>query len=92
MLHQASAQHPKSHYSRIFFVELTATSNVFHNNVFNDALNIDVHRFCNDVVESVQSWLPTVQGTPQFVANQAKCVQRYPGGLKPYIVGVPVIG
>lgn len=92
LLHQASTQHPKSQYSRILFVEPTATSNVFHNNILNDALNIDVRLFCQDMVESVSAWLTTAQNLPEFVANQAKCVRRYPGGLKPYIVGMPVIG
>ncbi|MDA2914269.1 hypothetical protein MYX77_10000, partial [Acidobacteriia bacterium AH_259_A11_L15] len=40
LLHQASSQHPKSTYSRVLFVEPSATTNVFHNNILNNALNI----------------------------------------------------
>ena len=52
LLHQGSSQHPRSTYSRVLFVEPTATSNVFHCNVMNDALNIDVRIFCSDFISS----------------------------------------
>lgn len=39
LLHQGRTVHPKSKYSRIIFVEPGATTNVFHYNIMNDALN-----------------------------------------------------
>lgn len=92
MLHQATTQHPKSQYSRILFLEPGRSSVVMHNNVIDDALNIDVRIFCEDMVTAVESWLPAARQLPHFAGNEAKCVRRYPQGLPPYIVGVPVIG
>src|ERR1700693_5482967 len=44
MLHQGKTGHPKG-YSKIVFVEPGASGTVFHNNVMNDALNLDVRIF-----------------------------------------------
>ena len=92
LLHQGSSQHPKSSYSRILFVEPTATTNIFHNNIMNDALNIDVRIFCNDIIEGAKEWLQKVENTSLYKTNYNKFMRRHPAGLKPYIVGVPVIG
>jgi len=92
LLHQGSSQHPKSNYSRVLFVEPTATTNVFHCNILNDAFNIDVRIFCNDIVECVKEWLTEVENTDLYKKNYTKFMMRHPNGLKPYIVGVPVIG
>ncbi len=91
LLHQGSSQHPKSSYTRVLFVELGATSNVFHNNVLNDALNIDVRQFCHDVLNGAEQWLREAEHTAEFKQNYPRFMQRYPNGLPPYIVGVPVI-
>lgn len=92
LLHQGSTQHPSSKYSRILFVEPGSSSNVFHNNIMNDALNIDVSIFCEDLCGAAERWLATAQQLPQFQSNFSKCVRRHPSGLAPYIVGVPVVG
>ena len=57
LLHQGSSQHPKSGYSRVIFVEPSATTSVFHCNIMNDALNIDVRILCNDIIEGAKAWL-----------------------------------
>lgn len=92
LLHQGSSQHPKSGYSRILFVEPSATTNVFHCNILNDALNIDVRIFCNDIIEGAKIWLQRYENTELYKRNYDKFMRRYPNGLAPYIVGVPVIG
>ena len=92
LLHQGSSWHPESNYSRIFFIEPKTTTNIFHNNVFNDALNIDVRIFCNDMVEGAQEWLEKVKDTELYKINYNKFMRRHSNGFKPYIVGVPVIG
>ena len=92
LLHQGSSQHAKSTYSRILFVEPTATSNVFHMNVFNGALNIDVRLFCSEFIGWGRQWLSEVEGTERYKVNYDKFMRRYPNGLPPYIVGLPVIG
>ena len=92
LLHQGSSQHPRSNYSRVLFVEPTATTIVSHCNILNNALNIDVRIFCNDIVEGVEEWLKEVEKTDRYKRNYSKFMRRYPDGLKPYIIGVPVIG
>lgn len=91
ILHQGSSQHPQSSYSRILFVEPGVTKNVFHNNVMNDALNLDVRLFCHDVCDGAEKWLFAAEQTPEYQANYGRFMQRHPNGLPPYIVGVPVI-
>ena len=91
-LHQGNSKNPKSNYSRVLFVEPTATTNVFHCNIFNDALNINVRIFCSDIAEGVREWLAEVENTDLYKKNYGKFMMRHPNGLKPYIVGAPVIG
>lgn len=90
-LHQGSSQHPHSTYSRIIFVEPSATTNIFHCNILNDALNIDVRIFCNDIVSGAMDWLKQYETTKRYERNYSKFMRRYPSGLSPYIVGVPII-
>jgi hypothetical protein len=92
LLHQGSSQHPKSGYSRVIFVEPSTTTYVFHCNIMNDALNIDVCIFCNDIIEGARAWLQKYEETELYKKNYGKSMSRYPNGLAPYIVGVPVIG
>jgi hypothetical protein len=90
MLHQGRTGHPEG-YSKIIFIEPSATGIVFHNNVMGDALNIDVRIFVEELVLAVENWLTTVETTPEYQKNIAAGVKRYPNGLPPYIVGLPVI-
>lgn len=90
-LHQGRTQHPRSGYSRILFVEPGTTTNVFHMNIMNDALNIDVRLFCLEMVTAARGWLAGVAGTEPYETNLNAFVRRYPHGLAPYIVGIPVI-
>ena len=92
LLHQTSAQPGRGKYSRILFVEPGTTSNVFHNNIMHDALNIDVQIFCEDIVSAVEVWLPGAHQLPFFATNLGRCVTRHPNGLSPYFRGVAVIG
>lgn len=91
MIHQGRSQHSSSTYSRIIFIEPGQSGIVMHNNVINDALNIDVRHFCTDICDSAEQWLSEVKDTPQYLQNFAQSLQRHPNGLAPYIVGLPVI-
>jgi len=75
----------------MFFVEPRGGL-VMHNNIMMDALNIDVRIFCRDLTESAIAWLRSVEGTEPYETNAKKSVQRYPNGLAPWVVGLPVIG
>jgi hypothetical protein len=93
LLHQGRTQHPSGRYSRILFVEPGPQNrgNVFHRNIMNDALNIDVRIFCGDLLFGAQQWLEEVWQSPEFERNYEQYARRYPNGLTPYIVGLPVV-
>lgn len=92
MLHQGSSQHPAGRYSRVIFVEPQAAGgNILHCNILNDALNIDVRVFCLDILRGAFTWLDEVEQTQRYQRNYGRFMRRYPQGLPPYIVGVPVI-
>ncbi len=91
LLHQGSSQHPKNTYDRVIFIEPSKTTNTFHNNVINNALNIDLKIFCNDIVEGVEKWLKKNEDADLYQQNYDKFMRRYPHGLSPYIVGISVI-
>lgn len=91
LLHQGSSQHPKNTYKRVLFIEPSATKPILHNNIMNDALNIDVRIFCIDIVTGAEKWLSENEKTKLYKKNYDKFMRRYPNGLSPYIDGLPVI-
>jgi hypothetical protein len=92
MLHQGSSQLSRSRYERIIFVEPSGSNNIImHNNIINNALNIDVRIFCQSMIDSAEQWLAENERTELYENNYSKFMKRYPNGLTPYIVGVPVI-
>jgi hypothetical protein len=92
LLHQGSSQHPKSPYARVIFIEPGATTNVVHYCTLNDALCIDLPSFCREVTEGARLWLTEVEGTEPYETNYNRFARRHPGGLRPYIDGVAVVG
>lgn len=91
LLHRGSAHADRSRYSRIVFAEPDGP-HFFHQNVFNDALNLDLPTFCHDVTVAARNWLDASAGTEPFETNLATLVRRHPDGIPPYIVGYPLIG
>jgi len=92
MLHQGSTQHPRGPYSRIIFVEPDQSGVVLHNNIMNDALNIDIRIFCEDLCRAAENWWRDNAAQPNVQTNLQRFVTRHPNGLAPYIRGVSVIG
>ena len=90
LLHQGTSQHNKSNYSRILFVEPSVINLIAHNNIMNDALNIDIKIFCKDIIAGAEEYLAENEETELYKINYDKFVHRYPNGLSPYIIGVPV--
>jgi hypothetical protein len=90
MLHQGTTQHPKGNFARFLFTE-AGGGVVMHNNVMNDALNLDVVRFVDDIVGAAVAWIATAEQTQVYKDNFPRFIQRYPQGLPPFIVGAPVI-
>lgn len=91
VIHQGKAIHPSMGYSRILFTLPVKQNIVSHNNIINDALNLDAVTFCRDVLECVGNWYTREKNNPQVMANLSNMVKYYPNGIAPYIVGVPII-
>jgi hypothetical protein len=92
LLHQGRLEPHKGKYSRVLFLEPGKNGGItLHNNVLNDALNIDLPTFVLTMVETAEKWLKEVEGTDKFKSNHKHFMQRYPNGLPPYIVGIPLI-
>ena len=90
-LHQGSSINSRSSYSRIMFIEPVITNISIHNCIMNDALCIDLNRFCNNLISAVRTWLVLVKNDSNFKKNYPKLIKRYPDGIAPYIGGLPVI-
>lgn len=98
MLHEGQTQHSKSNFKRIMFIEPGHPySNMLNNISFimnpNDKPTIDINlnTFCTDMITSVKNWWLNYQNDPVVQNNYKNMVKRYPNGLPPYIVGVPII-
>ncbi len=91
VLHQGRCGHPNMQYARIIFTVPNAQNNVFHNNIMNDALNLDTVIFCRDVVSSARTWFVQRANDPAVQTNLPNLMQLRPLGLAPYMVGMPLI-
>ncbi|HHU0040342.1 TPA: hypothetical protein ACT9LS_003088 [Legionella pneumophila] len=56
MLHQGKTTHDRSGFQRVIFVEPSPRLIILHNNIINNALNIDVQIFCSDLIEAAKKW------------------------------------
>jgi hypothetical protein len=89
LLHQATTEHPDADIARILFVE---GGGVFHLNLSNDVLNLDLRTFCNSMTQAARNWRASPAGKSRVVAdNLQRMIRRYPGGWPPIVVGSPVI-
>jgi len=91
VVHQGRFGNPGSQFARVLFTIPTVGGNIFHNNVLNDALNLDAEIFCGDVVASGRQWLSEHENNETVQSNLARSIRFYPQGLAPYMVGMPVI-
>lgn len=91
VVHQGRLGHPRMQYARILFTLPNPNRNVFHRNVINDALNLDVVIFCRDMVRAVEQWYAAKHNDPNVVANLPRLMRHHERGLAPYMVGMPLI-
>lgn len=90
-LHQGSTEHEKSNYDKIIFIEPNPRITL-HNNIIDNVLNIDINIFCRELVQAGRDWYEFTKDAEKFIENYGKSFKRYPNGLAPYIVGIPVYG
>lgn len=91
VLHQGRLGHPRSQYARILFTLPNVSNNVFHQNIINDALNLDAVTFCRDMNSAVARWYTAQQHDSHVLANLPQLIQYRAQGLAPYMVGMPLI-
>lgn len=91
VIHQGRFGHDGLQYSRILFTVPNPQGNVFHNNILNDALNLDACIFCRDIMGSVLRWYVARQNDPVVQANLPRLLRLHPNGIAPYMVGIPLI-
>lgn len=91
LLHQGTFSLKKGPYKRVIFIHPAVMNIHMHCNVMNDALNLDIGKFCADVIMGAKNWLRKVESTELFKVNYSKFMRTYPQELPPYIAGVPVI-
>lgn len=91
VVHQGQFRNSKLQFSRVLFTLPEVCGAIFHNNVLNDALNLDAGMFCDDVVASGRLWLSENENNAIVQTNLARSVKFYPQGLAPYMVGMPLI-
>ena len=92
MLHQGSTQTRPELFSRVLFIEPTQNQPItMHLNKFDDALNIDVKIFCEDICKAVEKWLAQTPNDVNYAKHKHQLITRHPEGLPPYVQGIPVI-
>ena len=89
VVHQGKFGHDKMQYDRVVFTMPHSVG--LHNNVLDDVLNLDVVRFCRDVLQAVRTWRQEKSSDLTVRRNLPRLVQFRPDGIEPYIVGLPVI-
>lgn len=89
-MHQGKFNHKYAKYD-IILLQLPSDDLIFHNNIINGALNLNLEFFVNDILAGYSQWESENQNNPTVLENEAKSVQLRASGLNPYIGGVPVI-
>lgn len=107
VVHQANLNQPRTkdgkrakRFDRIIFQVPTRGGLMMHNNIFSRSapntpsitvLQLNLQRFCQDVIGAVRRWLDDRRNDLQVQANMFDLVTFRPQGLPPWIVGVPLI-
>lgn len=91
ILHQGKIRHRNLGYERVIFLApIDNSQRIMHNNILNDALNLDLVEFCNDIVDGVRTWMQDESQNPWFQKNVETVLRRYKGGLPQYVTGVDI--
>ncbi|MDM0505238.1 hypothetical protein QTH15_05595 [Clostridium perfringens] len=94
LLHQGStidsSEKNKSNFSRVLFLEPNEMI-LMHDNVIDNALNLDINLFCKGMIDAVRYWFAEVSESENFKKNYNNIVKRHLNGLSPFIGGITVI-
>lgn len=89
MLHQGRIS--SDQYKAVIFTLPNTARIVMHNNIFDDAYNLDLLRFCNDVIGAAEKWWESNKELEPARSNSESLVRIRPDGLPPHIKGIPVL-
>ncbi|MCH2394331.1 hypothetical protein [Oceanibaculum sp.] len=89
--HTSTLSHRKAGFSRIIFTLPDGRGNIFHNNIINDAINIDLTIFCADIIAAVEAWFHENKENDTVLKNLKNAALYRENGIPPYITGIPVI-
>lgn len=96
MLHEGRMRHKEMEHSRIIFLvpndEYIFSGNIFRNINGQNAINIDLVSFCNEMINCALKWWQINKENEIVKTNYEKIVKYHEKGLRPFIEGVPVIG
>ena len=94
MLHEGKMEHEKLEFSKIIFLEpndfITCKGNIYQING-QKVLNIDVVDFCNEMINCTIDWWQKNKDNQIAKKNYETIVKYHANGLKPFVVGIPVI-
>ena len=95
MLHEGRMQHKEMEHSRIIFL-LPNNNYLFSGNLFGNingqnAINIDLPLFCNEMIDCALKWWKMNKNNEIVKKNYEKIVKYHENGLAPFIEGSPVI-
>ena len=90
-LHQGKFNHDYPKYQKILFQIPNKQNNIFHCNILNDALNLNVEIFVSDIIEGYEKWKKDNKGNQTVEENVENSISFYPNGLAPYMVGIPIL-
>lgn len=89
MLHQGRTA--SDQYDAIMFTLPVSGGNYWHNIVANNALNLDLVTFCEDIIGAAELWWAANQAVEPVRTNSEDLVRLRLDGLAPYMVGRPVL-
>jgi hypothetical protein len=79
--------------TRVIFVALRRGNGItVHCNQINDAIQFDIVTLCDDMTASLNQWKKDTEENAVVQGNMGALLSFHPGGLSPYIGGIPVIG
>ncbi len=92
-VHQGTTQHKKSSFDRIVF-SMPGSAVASHSNIIeldNDVrwMNLDVARFCGEIVNGVRLWMVSSANDPCVMENSKKLVAHRPDGMWPLAKDIP---
>jgi|GEM_PF-4209288 hypothetical protein len=64
---------------------------VFHRNLMDNAIQLDLITFCTEVLDAVQAWWDAGKGTEPIKTNSENVVRIRMDGLPPYVEGPAVL-